>query len=252
MIVNDVNEFRTYRNSISYYNSEGIKFSAVLAVDNSTILLKKIEEKLNFDSIELIRHPFDFDTGTFEDKTKWRNYISSNSRMTSIKKTHIMLDVAARLGNKAITVYGREKGLYWYNTLSKHPNKNAVMWGGEFGHWSEPFREAAFGIDLAFYFAEGLSEGKRTQWTTIEAIACGAIPIGFDTWRWENGYDGIWLPSPDKIGAKFNYDLDGYAEAIESCEYEFDMAVSNLESMRNHCDPNRVGKDYLELFGRIV
>lgn len=244
LFVHDIKEFNTYRKSFEYFKEEPPNF--IFTVTNKSDTIELIKSKMSVEKVYTINHPFVFEDKYFVNKKKYSKNIISCSRFASTKHIDTILDIAVKLEKKKIEFNCSEGGMYFYNFQKKHNYSYYVnnTKGNKYKHYSEPYSESAFGIDLSAYFSGKLLDGGRTQYCQIECIACGSIPIVFDCWKFKDGYEGIYLNNPYKDGNKIIIDIEDSIKKIEKAKYSYDMAMYNYEKIKKYCDIKTVCEQF--------
>lgn len=252
-----LNDLPFFKRSHEYFKDK--IFDLVFVVEDSEDMYTHIEQTLRFKSCVYVPLPAEFDDENFKDRSRWENRIISSGRMCSQKKTNIVLEIAQQLaGKKLFLITGEEAGTFWYFSIREHPGRKCVQFIGEYTDFREIYYlDAAFGIDLSYQCdRKGLISRNKIHYTGIEMVDCGVIPIGFDNWKpkrgGERGYDGIWLPSPKKIGRKMVFDVEACAKLIENYKYDFSVATRNREILKKRCDLRTVGEEYKHHFEKIL
>ena len=250
LVVHDIAGRLFFKRSYEYFDDK--TFDLIVSVEDSDDMFTFIVQTSKFKDLVYIGHLFEFDDENFKDKSQYHKRIVNSARIGSSKKTNVVFEIARELeGKRKIFVTGEEQGTYWYFGLREHPDKKYVEFTGEYTDFREIYKDVAFGMDLSWFRKGNLLSRSRTQYTVIEAVDCGVIPIGFDVWRSENGYEGIWLPSPKKEGRRTIFDAKKYAEIIGNFEYDFDMAKRNREFLKKHCDPRTVGERFKHFLDKL-
>jgi hypothetical protein len=212
-------------------------------------MLDFVKDKFHTNKRITIRHPFVFDVKNFANREESAHRIVSISRLAMTKRTHITLNIAERLHRDCIFyIYGHEGGMYHWQNLKDHPAKELCRWPGRFKHYTDALSDCGFMIDLTFFQSGKYHSGGRTQYTVLEAIDCGVIPIGFDLWKWKGGYEGVWLPDPKKISRSYFYDDENYANIIRNSKYDFKVAQRNRDRMKEVCSLENIGNQFKRLF----
>ena len=253
VVRHSISDLPFFKLSYEYFKDK--VFDLVVMVERGEDMKTHISQTLYYKHCVYLALPFKFDDKNFSDKSVYDRNIICPSRIGSVKKTNVVLEIAEKLyGKKEFFVTGKEVGTYWYFQLREHPSKQFVKIVGEYTDFRDIYRDVAFGIDLTYPQRGGLVTRDKIQYTGIEMVDCGVIPIGFDAWKsTENdGYDGVWLPDPEKIGRKMVFDVKKYAEIIESHEYNFKTAKRNREILKKRCDLQTIGKDYKYWFEKIL
>lgn len=256
VVVHTTTELSVFRKSRDYW--DGKEFDAVIIIDESEALTSYVAKNFRSKRTVCIRHPFEFNDEFFEDKTPHRNNVASTARIAGSKRTDMILKMAHR-SKKKFEIWSAEKGIYWYHQIKCAPEYDPSYFKGEHGSYvgipyNVPYEENAFCIDLTLFSYGKLYDGGRTQYSTLEAIDCGLIPIGFDVWKegWDDCYDGVWLPAPKKNGNRYVWELDEYLRIIDGSRYEYDMAVDNRERMKEICDLEKIGTEVRELLESAI
>jgi hypothetical protein len=245
LVAHDTTELRTFRKSREYFSDK--KFSAIVSVGDSPAAHESIQSNFKADIVRCIRHPFSFDhPELFKDKTPYKNKVCSTSRIAGAKRTHLVLQLANEC-EKDFEIWSAEKGVYWYHTIKSSHIYDPSFFYGAWEEHGRPYHENAFCIDLTLFAYKGMYDGERTQYSILDAIESGCIPIGFDCWRWDDGYEGVWLPSPKKNGNKFIWEFELYKEIIDSAEYDFEMAQRNLLKIMDMCNIVKIGEEFKQL-----
>jgi len=247
-VIHDIYELSYFRKSVKYFQEK--IFDCIVFVTKSQNVINYVCGVLKSKKHVSINHPFYFDGQYLQDKRKYDTAVASAARFTNAKKIHIVMDIALK-SSKKYFLYGNEKGIYWYRMLSMHGAKNVVKFMGSYVHYLDPYQDCAFGIDLTLFHKHGVFDGMRDQYTTLEGINCGVIPICFDVWRYPNGFDAVWLDTPKADGRSLQFEIDRYAGAIDTYKYSFDIAQSNYHLMKEFCDPLNVALQYRKLFQSI-
>lgn len=251
LAAHDVTELSTFRKSRDYFQDK--VFDAILPVGESEAMMDSL--RLNFRSkhIYCVRHPFKFDDSLFKDRSEFSNNVCSSSRIAGAKRTDIILKLAT-ISEKNISIWSAEKGVYWYHAIKTSPLYDQKYFRGAWVEQGEPYLESAFCIDLTlFLYSKGdLFDGNRTQYSIIEAIESGSIPIGFDCWKYPEGYEGIWLPTPKRKGRKLIWEIEKYNEIINSAEYDFEMAKRNKQRLSEACEYSKIGWKVKNIFQGLL
>lgn len=253
VIINDILEQKTFKDS--YFVLGSLDWSAIISVEPSQRFMDYVKRAYPNGKIYAgIRHPWEFKEEQFEDRSSFKNVIANTARFAGTKRSDIILEIASRLRKKKFILASREKGVYWYRKIKDHPLRKHATFYGEAGykHHYDVLKGAGFMIDLTYFWTkEGIS-GQRTQFTSLEAINCGCIPINFENWRWKDGYEGVWLPEPKKEGGRFAYKIDEYVEIIKRAKYDFELAKYNYNQMKKTQDYKVIGKELKRLFDNLT
>ncbi len=248
--INSVDEFRIYAHSLN--RLKDVQANIVIQ-GSSRPMIDACNAKLP-DSIPFeIAYPFVFDNSLLKDKTEFSKVIISPARIASQKGTAKILDIAARLDDFEFKISGLRSGVYWYYALKNHPHYSGknVEWLDAQPRNTPAYSTAGYSIDMTSFWWNRTLEGERAQYTTLESINHGCIPI---TWmHWNNSlWHGINLPSPKKIGAKFVYDLDDCVRMIREHKYSFEEANDNFNRIKAKQSHEIIGKQYIQLFRSIL
>jgi len=246
-----VSESRIFKHSFEFFKDK--IWDLIISTEESEDMFRLIEREHRFRTMAFVERPFEFKAEDFEDKSAYKNTITSSARFACCKHNDLVLDIAKILyPQKRFLMAGYEKGVYWYRAVKEHSNREYVCFIGGYEDFTQPFLAAAFAIDLSYIRkGEFLNRGGK-QYTHIEAIACGCIPIVFDIWRHPESFEAIWLPAPTREGNRIIFDIERYAEIIGKSVYDFNMAVKNRKIVEKRCNLRTVGEHYKRLFESIL
>jgi|ADurb_H2B_02_Slu_FD_contig_71_285720_length_6075_multi_2_in_0_out_0_6 hypothetical protein len=250
LIRHGVTELRIFKSSYEFFKDK--EFDLIISVEDTPQMFEHITEKMKFKKLKYIGHPFEF-TDSFCNKKDYKDWIASSARFAGCKNNDKVLQIADTIyPDKKFNVWGEEKGIYWFRAIKDSPFREKSIFRGRYTDYREIYKDSAFGIDLSYIHSGKFVDGNRTQYTVIEAIDCGAIPIGFDVWKSEGGYDGVWLPSPHKKGNRIIYDLEAASEIIRKAEYSYDMAKHNYDTLSEKCDYRVIAEHFKKALGEVI
>ena len=236
---------------------EDFEFDLIVSVEDTEDMKVCLEVDHKFNRVAFIPHPYLFREELFADRSAVGKVVLSSARIDSPKKTAWILEMlkVERLREaKKFIMSGAESGVYWFRAIKPHPMYLKAEWLG--AHTQDDYPElharAGFVIDLSWLACRrtGLLSGGRTQYTTLQAVECGNVPVGFEVWR-SPSYDGVWLPNPTKKGAGFKFDAEASAEILASAEYDFELAQQNLRVAKEIHDIGRIGALWAEALRSI-
>lgn len=257
LTVHDVTEKNTFKNSFKFFKD--FEFDAIILIENTKKFREYVDDNFNYKKLYTIRHPFEFNDKNFKNRINEQNRIISTARIASTKRTGLLLDISKNISElksrKQITIAGKESGIYWYHSIKDHPNREFANFIGSYDSYWNVMNNFSFAIDLTLFRSSCKNKyisGGRTQYTILEAIDCGLIPIGFDIWRWDEGYNGIWLNTPDLKKNKITFDPQEYAEVINDAKYCFDVALDNREKMKKISDLKIIGREIEKVIKDII
>lgn len=250
LVRHSISEHSVFKRSFEYFVD--FVWDLIVSTGKSDGILSLIKEENKFKKLVSIDYPFDFDDKHFENKSKYANTISAPARIASCKRTHLILDVAEILhGKKKFLIAGYEGGLYWYRQIKEHPNRKYVEFIGGYKDFTFPYENSAFAIDLTYLQRYGRVQQCK-QYVFLESISCGNIPILFDFWRYDGGFEAVWLPSPKKEGRSIVFNVKEYAEIIRDFKYDFDMAVENKRLLKKELSVEKIGNQYKDEFNKLL
>jgi hypothetical protein len=252
LCVHDFLESKTFKDS--HFVLSQLDWSAVVTVEPQKPFMDYVKKIYpNAKHYVGIRHPWEFNEDQFCDRSAFKNVVANTARFASTKRSGLILEIAARVKKKKFIMASREKGVYWYNAIKDHPLRKHAMFFGQdgFEDYYDVLKSAAFMIDLTYFWTKAGADGQRTQHTTLEAINCGCIPINFDTWKFDDGYEAIWLPAPKKEGGRFVYDVEKYSSIVSKAKYDYELAKYNYNHMKKIQDYRVIAKEFKELFQNL-
>jgi hypothetical protein len=250
LIRHGVTELRTFKNSYEFFKDK--VFDLIVSVEDTKDMNDHITKTMKFNKLVYIGHPFEF-TNSLENKEKYKDWVASSARFAGCKNNDLVLQMSDSIfPDKKFNIWGEEKGIYWYHAIKNSPYREKSVFRGRYTDYKEIYKDSAFGIDLTYIHSGSFVDGNRTQYTVIEAVDCGVIPIGFDVWKSENGYDGIWLPSPSKKGNRIVFDEEKIFEIVKNSEYDWDMAINNFKKLSDLCDYKKIGLKFKEELVKII
>ena len=250
LIRHGVTELRIFKSSYDFFKDK--EFDLIVSVENTESMFEHIKSNMKFKKLVYIGHPFEF-TESLSDKTEYKDWIASSARFAGCKNNDKVLEIADAINpHKKFNIWGEEKGIYWFRAIKNSPFRNHSVFRGRYTDYREIYKDSAFGIDLTYIHNGKFVDSNRTQYTVIEAIDCGSIPIGFEVWKSEGGYEGVWLPSPTKNGNRIIYDINSMCEIIKNAHYSYDMAKYNYDLLSSLCDYRVIAGEFKRHLGEII
>jgi len=239
-----------FKRSFSFF--EDFVWDLVVSVNDSVDMLSLIREENKLKKLVHIDHPFEFDDRRFADRSEYGNIILCPARIASCKRTHLIFEIAKMLhGKRKFLIAGREDGIYWYRQIKDHPDRGYVTFVGEYEDVASLYQNSAFAIDMAYLYRHEQVQ-KSKQFTLLESIDCGNMPIIFDSYQYEGGFSAVWLPLPERKGNRIIFDTERYAEIIGNSKYDFGVVKESRELLKKEHDLEKIGNQYKEEFRRLL
>lgn len=243
-------DFRFFRQTIQLINT--IPYKGIILMGNSKAVVEACDNFLEPVPKIVIPLPYQFKKEYLTDRTKFSKTIASPARISSFKGTGKVLDLAKELPKFKWLIRGKREGLFWGHNLRLHPHvegKN-LSWIGDPEFYMDAYKDAAFAIDLTLLWYQCLLEGQRAQYSTLESVNSGLIPI---TWKhWDSGYwKGIFLPSPVKKRS-IRYNDEAYITQLKGIKYDWNLAKKNYNAMRRVHDYEFILPQYMSLFKTAI
>jgi hypothetical protein len=239
----------TFKASTQYFMDKTI--DTVVLIEDTEALRGSVMDTYQHKRSVVIRHPFEF-SGKHSNKSKYHHNITSHSKLASSKHSGEVLTLASMLPGYSFQLYGEEKGFYWFGHIKDHPHLGAAQMMGRHDDYHSALDDAAFVIDLTWFASGKVVAGGRTQYTILEAIDKGCIPIGFPCWQWDGGYDGVWLKAPYKVKNKMQYDFESWVETISNYKYDYGVALTNLRRMKKISNLEAIGNQFKHEIERLI
>lgn len=250
LVRHSVADRNVFKHSFSFF--ENFIWDLIVSVTDLESFLSLIKEENKFKKLVYIDHPFEFDDKWFADRSEHKDIILSPTRIASCKRVHLVLDVARILhGKKKFLIAGREEGIYWYETIKEHPNRTCATFVGEYEDVASLYQSSAFAMDMTYLYRYGRVQTCK-QFTLLESIGCGNMPIIFDNWKHKDGFRAIWLPLPERKGNRIIFDAERYAEIVRNSKYDFEVVKENREFLKKEHDLEKIGNQYKEEFRRLL
>jgi hypothetical protein len=250
VILHDVKQVDQY--PYTYEATKEILWDGIITHESGDAILWWIAKHFHHRHLHRINHPFFFVDSNFRNKKSFDKNIASTTRIAKAKHQEIVLEIASYLKDYMVSIYSSTDVPFYSDVLRKHTQHDLVKWIGQYSSYSEALAQQAFAIDLCIWESGGAASGARTQYSILEAIDCGCIPIGFDIWQYDGGYDGIWLPTPSLGGTGLSFTPEKYADIISSYKYDFEVAIENKRRMKEQCDPALIGQQLKTILERSI
>jgi len=250
LVRHSVADRNVFKHSFSFF--ENFDWDLIVSVTDLESFLSLVKEEHKFERLVHIDHAFEFDDRRFTDKSEYKNTILSPTRIASCKRTHLVLDIAKALyDKKRFFIAGREEGIYWYRVIKEHPNKAYATFVGEYENVDFLYQKSAFALDMTCLYRNGRVQSCK-QFTLLESIDCGSMPIIFDNWKREGEFRAIWLPLPERKGRSIIFDVERYVEIIKNSKYDFEITKEDRELLKKKHDLEKIGNQYKEEFVRLL
>jgi hypothetical protein len=255
LFLHGVKEHLFYKESYSIFKDFEFDLIIFSFINDETI--RGIQKYFKYKRLLQINLPFVFPENTVN-FIKDDKLIVSPSRIDALKRTTWILEIANILGKEfSFSIFGNETGLYWFRAVKASPFYKKELFKGAYSDFTEIYKNSAFAIDLSFHkdsvWKNSWIDRGKLQYTTIEMISQGVIPVVFDSWfvGIEKFYY-IGLSDPIIKGNTWIINIPEWVDKIRSAKYDEGKARINIEILKRYYSLEKIAPKYKEIFEEII